>query len=163
MSSALLYTLTHAHRHTPVSFSGRVRGLCWERDPPFPHLKDMKFVTVFPLCVSAWTWYSACVWFDACLQVFLFDFALVCASPEMEEGTILCVYLYICVRVCVYMCVCVFVPCVHAHAWLSGLSQTAQNSLQSDISPAGDKWWLDERERWGSARISVSLRSEERR
>lgn len=114
MSSALLYTLTHAHRHTPVSFSGRVRGLCWERDPPFPHLKDMKFVTVFPLCVSAWTWYSACVWFDACLQVFLFDFALVCASPEMEEGTILCVYLYICVRVCVYMCVSVRAMCACA-------------------------------------------------
>lgn len=158
----LFYTHSHKHRctqtHTPVSFSGRVRGLWWE-SPPFPPFRRHEIFNGFAPCVCVWIWYCVCVWFDACVQVFLFDFAFVCAALRWRRVLHVCIYMcvYMFFFVCVCMCV-LCVVCVRVHAWLSGLSQTAQNSLQSDISPAGDKWWLDERERWGLARISVSLR-----
>ncbi len=143
----------HAHRHIHHFHSLAEWGVCGERDPPSPRLEDMKFLTVL-LCVCVNMILRV---YDLTLVCKCFCLILhVCVLPWDGGGYYVCVY--ICVYICFCVCVCVCVLCVRAHAWLSGLSQTAQNSLQSDISPAGDKWWLEERERWGLAGISVSLR-----
>lgn len=146
--SSFWHANIHAHIATYTSSILRhSEFFCGERDPPIPPFKRHEIFNGFAgVCV--WLWYCVCMIWCLCASVSVWFCICVCWR-EMEEGTIsVCVHIYIC-------CLCV---CVRAHAWLSGLSQTAQNSLQSDISPAGDKWWLDERERWGLAGISVSLR-----
>ncbi len=150
--------LFYTHSHSLHQFNSLVEWEWWKR-PPFPPFRRHEIFNAFALCMcmclcnGVCEYDTVCVWFDACVLVFLFDFTCACVLPRDGGEHYMRVYIILCVCVCACMCVRVC-----AHAWLSGLSQTAQNSLQSDISPAGDKWWLDERERWGLARISVSLR-----
>lgn len=154
------HTLTRRHMH-PFHSLAEWRGSAVKETPTLSlHLEDMKFLTFFFFlrCVRVWIWYCVCMIWRLCASVSVWFWICVCCT-EIEGGAIcvcVCVLIHnMCVCDCVCLCVCAH---THTHAWLSGLSQTAQNSLQSDISPAGDKWWLDEREHWGLARISVSLR-----
>lgn len=158
MSTALLSAHTHTHTcaHKDISqfHSPTERGV-YVREASTP--TSFRRHEIFNGCVCVCLCVSERS--DACLQLFWLGFGVLllrwrktCTYIYLYKYTPTLISAYKCIYV--YVCVCV---CARKCAWLSGLSQTAQNSLQSDISPVGDKWWLDERERWGSARISVGL------